>query len=458
MLHLPGGARMYADSAVAGLSWNHSVTPRSVAPLVRSAQNGAAATGMIPPRARRRGLPTLEGTSMSRDREPHVRKVLIANRGEIAVRIARACKDAGIGSVAVYADPDRDALHVRVADEAYALGGATPAETYLVIDKLLEVAARTGADAVHPGYGFLAENADFAQAVHRRRADLDRPAAGRDQRARRQGHGPAHRAAGRRAAGGRHPGPGLRRRRGRRVRAGERAADRDQGGVRRRRARPEGGPHARGDPRAVRLRGARGGRRVRPRRVLRRALPRPAAARRDPVPGRRRTATSSSSRTRDCSLQRRHQKLVEEAPAPFLSDAQVAELYRASKAILREAGYVGAGTCEFLVGPGRHDLLPRGEHPAAGRAPGDRGGRGHRPGPRDVPDRRRRGARLRRPGAARPLDRVPDQRRGPGPRLPAGAGHGDRLAAADRAGRAAGLRASSRVRRSARTSTRCWPS
>ncbi|NUP46236.1 MAG: biotin/lipoyl-binding protein [Catenulispora sp.] len=278
-----------------------------------------------------------------------MRKVLIANRGEIAVRIARACKDAGIGSVAVYADPDRDALHVRVADEAYALGGSTPGDSYLVIDKLLKAAADSGADAVHPGYGFLAENADFAQAVLDAGLTWIGPspdaitALGDKVSARHI----AQRAGAPLVAGTPDPVSG----------AQEVVEFARENGL----------------PVAIKAAFGGGGRGLKVARTLEeipelyesavreavtafgrgecfveRYLDRPRHVETQCLADQHGNVVVVSSR--DCSLQRRHQKLVEEAPAPFLSPDQLAELYRASKAILKEAGYVGAGTCEFLVG------------------------------------------------------------------------------------------------------------
>ncbi|MFK0262106.1 acetyl/propionyl/methylcrotonyl-CoA carboxylase subunit alpha [Streptomyces angustmyceticus] len=278
-----------------------------------------------------------------------MRKVLIANRGEIAVRVARACRDAGIGSVAVYADPDRDALHVRAADEAYALGGDTPATSYLDISKVLAAAADSGADAVHPGYGFLSENAEFAQAV------LDAgltwigppPQAIRDLGDKVAARHIAQRAGAPLVAGTPDPVSG----------AEEVVAFAEEHGL----------------PIAIKAAFGGGGRGLKVARTLEevpelydsavreavaafgrgecfveRYLDRPRHVETQCLADKHGNVVVVS--TRDCSLQRRHQKLVEEAPAPFLTKEQNAELYRASKAILKEAGYEGAGTCEFLVG------------------------------------------------------------------------------------------------------------
>ncbi|MFE9389998.1 biotin carboxylase N-terminal domain-containing protein [Streptomyces sp. NPDC006784] len=278
-----------------------------------------------------------------------MRKVLIANRGEIAVRVARACRDAGIASVAVYAEPDRDALHVRVADEAFALGGDTPAASYLDVSKVLKAAADSGADAVHPGYGFLSENAEFAQAV------LDAglnwigppPQAIRDLGDKVAARHIAQRAGAPLVAGTKDPVSG----------AEEVVAFAEEHGL----------------PIAIKAAFGGGGRGLKVARTLEevpelydsavreavaafgrgecfveRYLDRPRHVETQCLADKHGNVVVVS--TRDCSLQRRHQKLVEEAPAPYLTDEQNAELYHASKAILREAGYEGAGTCEFLVG------------------------------------------------------------------------------------------------------------
>ncbi|GAA2210619.1 biotin carboxylase N-terminal domain-containing protein [Nonomuraea monospora] len=278
-----------------------------------------------------------------------MRKVLIANRGEIAVRVARACADSGIGSVAVYADQDLDALHVKVADEAYALGGQSPAETYLDIGKLLGVARRSGADAVHPGYGFLAENAAFAQAV------IDAgltwigppPAAIAALGDKVQARHIAQKVGAPLVAGTKDPVAD----------ASEVVAFAEEHGL----------------PIAIKAAYGGGGRGIKVARRIEEVAELYESAVREAVasfgrgecfveryldrPRHVETQCLADAHggvvvvsTRDCSLQRRHQKLVEEAPAPFLTAEQEALLRESSKAILREAGYVGAGTCEFLVG------------------------------------------------------------------------------------------------------------
>ncbi len=286
---------------------------------------------------------------MSQSSPASITKVLIANRGEIAVRVIRAARDEGISSVAVYAEPDRDALHVRLADEAYALGGQTAAESYLVMDKILDVAARCGADAIHPGYGFLSENAEFAQKV----ADAGLVWIGPSASAitqlgdKVQARHIAEKVGAPLVPGTADPVES----------AAEVTAFADEFGL----------------PVAIKAAFGGGGRGIK------------VARTREEIPelyeSAVREATAAFGRgecfierfldaprhvetqcladahgnvvvvsTRDCSLQRRNQKLVEEAPAPFLTEEQNTRLYEASKAILREAGYQGAGTCEFLVG------------------------------------------------------------------------------------------------------------
>lgn len=277
-----------------------------------------------------------------------LQKVLIANRGEIAVRVIRACKDAGIGSVAVYAEPDRDAVFVRLADEAHSLGGATPADSYLDIAKIIAVAERSGADSVHPGYGFLAENADFAQAV------IDAgltwigppPAAIEALGDKAKAKHIAVKANAPLAPGTKDPLKD----------ASEAVAFAEEHGL----------------PIAIKAVFGGGGRGLKVARTLEEIPDAFESAVREAVgafgrgeclvekfldkPRHVETQCLADQHgnvvvvsTRDCSLQRRNQKLVEEAPAPFLSDEQVTELYESSKRILKEAGYYGAGTCEFLV-------------------------------------------------------------------------------------------------------------
>ena len=279
-----------------------------------------------------------------------MRKVLVANRGEIAVRVIRACRDAGLASVAVYADGDRDAPFVTLADEAFALGGTTPAESYLDQAKLLDVAARAGANSVHPGYGFLAENADFAQAV------IDAgltwigpsPRVIRDLGDKVTARQLASKAGAPLVAGTRDPVSG----------ADEVVAFATGHGL----------------PVAIKAVFGGGGRGLKVARALEeipelfdsavreavgafgrgecfveRYLDTPRHVEAQVLADQHGTIVVVG--TRDCTLQRRHQKLVEEAPAPFLSDEQRRTIHEAARAICAEAGYTGAGTVEFLVSP-----------------------------------------------------------------------------------------------------------
>jgi acetyl-CoA/propionyl-CoA carboxylase biotin carboxyl carrier protein len=278
-----------------------------------------------------------------------VRKVLIANRGEIAVRVIRACRDAGLASVAVYAEPDLDALHVQMADEAYSLSGTTGPETYLDIDKIIKVGLESGADAVHPGYGFLAENADFARAVIRTGLTWIGPppeaieALGDKVRARhiaRQAGAPL-------TPGTQDPVGDAEEIRAFGAEYGYPIAIKAAfgGGGRGLKVAWRADEVAEQYESAVREATAAFGRGEC---FVERYLDRPRHVETQCLADTHGNVVVIS--TRDCSLQRRHQKLVEEAPAPFLGSEQVEALYEASKAILRLAGYVGAGTCEFLVG------------------------------------------------------------------------------------------------------------
>lgn len=278
-----------------------------------------------------------------------MKRVLIANRGEIAVRVIRACKDHGLESVAVYSEEDRNAIHSQMADVAYSLHGTTATETYLNIEKLIDVAKQSGADAVHPGYGFLSENANFAQAV------LD---------------------AGLIWIG---PPPAAIRALGDKVSARKIAAKAGAPLVAGTADPVEGHEEVlafakeHGLPVAIKAAHGGGGRGLKVAHTMEEIPELFASAVREAISGFGRGECFVERyldkprhvetqvlvdkhghavviSTRDCSLQRRHQKLVEEAPAPFLSKAQEEELYKSSKAIMKEAGYIGAGTCEFLIG------------------------------------------------------------------------------------------------------------
>ncbi len=278
-----------------------------------------------------------------------MKRVLIANRGEIAVRVIRACLDHGLESVAIYSDEDRNSMHAQMATDAYALGGVSAVSTYLNIPRIIEIAKQSGADAVHPGYGFLSENALFAQSV------IDAgliwigppPAAIKALGDKVSARKIAAKAGAPLVAGTTDPVNN----------ANEIIAFAKEHGL----------------PVAIKAAHGGGGRGLKIAHTLEEIPEAFASAVREAIAGFGRgecfverylekprhvetqvlvdkSGHAVVVSTRDCSLQRRHQKLVEEAPAPYLTDKQIEELYRSSKAIMKEVDYVGAGTCEFLIG------------------------------------------------------------------------------------------------------------
>ena len=278
-----------------------------------------------------------------------MKRVLIANRGEIAVRVIRACQDHGLESVSIYSDEDRNSLHAQMATYSYALGATAPVSTYLNIPRIIEVAKQSGADAVHPGYGFLSENALFAQSVIDAGLIWIGPppsaikALGDKVSARKI----AAKAGAPLVAGTADPVDN----------AEEIIAFAKEHGL----------------PVAIKAAHGGGGRGLKIAHTFEEIPEAFASAVREAIAGFGRgecfverylekprhvetqvlvdkSGHAVVVSTRDCSLQRRHQKLVEEAPAPFLTEGQIQELYRSSKAIMKEVGYVGAGTCEFLIG------------------------------------------------------------------------------------------------------------